>query len=88
MKKKMDEQLKVQMRNVMHIAYFVAKKERPFTDFTSQLQLCARTGGAVPKEGWYDSDKAGSGQVTSKLLYYIDIITINIILNIKHYQNY
>lgn len=52
----MDEVFKKKMENMFHTAYYVVKKEKPFTDFPDLVQLNTRTGSSMPN--CYMSDKA------------------------------
>ncbi|KAM3871389.1 LOW QUALITY PROTEIN: apoptosis-stimulating of p53 protein 1-like [Diretmus argenteus] len=47
-----------QMESMFHTAYYVVKKEKPFTDFPDLVQLNSRTGSNMPN--CYKSDKACS----------------------------
>lgn len=47
---------KKQMENMFHTAYYVVKKEKPFTDLPDLVQLKSRTGSNMPN--CYKSDKA------------------------------
>ncbi|KAJ8347903.1 hypothetical protein SKAU_G00264920 [Synaphobranchus kaupii] len=53
---RIDEALCLKMTNIMHTAYYVAKKELPFTQFRTLHGLINRTGGKLPD--CYESDKA------------------------------
>ena len=52
----MDASFAEKMTNMFHVAYFVAKKERPFTDFTDLIALQERTGSKMA--ACYRSDMA------------------------------
>ena len=52
----MDEKFKGRLINMMNIAYYVVKKEKPFTDFPEQVELAARVNSDVLT--YYKSDKA------------------------------
>ncbi len=43
------------MENVFHTSYYIAKREKPFSDFPDLVDLNTRTGGNMPQ--WYKSDK-------------------------------
>jgi hypothetical protein len=53
---RMEEKLREKMVNNMHIAYYVAKREQPFTEFPHLRALVARTGGKVSE--CYNSNNA------------------------------
>lgn len=52
----MEAGFKKQMENMFHTAYYVLKKEKPFTDFPDLVELNSRTGSNMPH--YYKSDKA------------------------------
>ena len=52
----MDPAMFNKMKNVMHTAYYIAKKQQPFTQFPELHGLINRTGGTLPDS--YKSDKA------------------------------
>lgn len=54
---RMEEGLKLQMVNAFQVAYYIAQKERPYTDFPDLLGLCKKTGGSI-HDSAYHSDKA------------------------------
>ncbi|KAF3839993.1 hypothetical protein F7725_018710, partial [Dissostichus mawsoni] len=45
---KMQDELRAGMINLFHVAYFVVKSERPFTDFPVLVDLNRRTGAKMP----------------------------------------
>ena len=54
----MDAGFEKRMVNTFHVTYYVAKKERPFSDFTDLVELQDRTGSTLP--AFYRSDKAAA----------------------------
>ena len=54
----MNEVFQKQMENMFHTAYYVVKKEKPFTDFPDLVKLNSRTDSNMPN--CYKSDKACS----------------------------
>ncbi|KAL3060833.1 hypothetical protein OYC64_015219 [Pagothenia borchgrevinki] len=52
----MQDELRAGMINLFHVAYFVVKSERPFTDFPVLVDLNRRTGAKMPL--CYHHDKA------------------------------
>ena len=52
----MDEKLNQGMIRLFHIAYYLAWKERPMSDFPHEIGLHSRIGGELPN--CYSSDKA------------------------------
>ena len=54
----MEEKLRTGMIKLFHIAYFLAKAEKPLTDFPKQIALHRRLGGELPT--CYNTDKACS----------------------------
>lgn len=55
-KKGMDGRFHMAMTNMFHICFYIAKKEKPFTDFPDLVDLNERTGSNVPH--FYKSDTA------------------------------
>ena len=50
----MEMQFEHCMINTFHVAYYIAKYEKPYTDFSDLIALNVRTGSKVPI--WYKSD--------------------------------
>ncbi len=56
--KDMDAGFEARMANTFQTAYYLAKKERPFSDFAELVALQERTGSTMP--AFYRSDKAAA----------------------------
>ena len=52
----MEASFEEKMKNSFHVVYFIAKKERPFTDFSDLVELQERIGSMLAS--CYRSDKA------------------------------
>ena len=69
----MDAGFEARMANTFRTAYYLAKKERPFSDFAELVAMQERTGSTMP--AFYRSDKAAA-RLVFRAIIHVPIIII------------